>query len=67
MSPDIINDAVSKLKNKNISGPYNISTNLFKSIMPSIMDPICHLLNLSFKHGYIPQTHSELDVTLYNF
>ena len=66
MTPDIINVAVSKFKNRNSSGPDNISTNLFKSIMPSIMDPICHLLNLSFKTGYIPHTLSELDVTLYN-
>ena len=54
MTPDIINDALSKLKNKNSSGPDNISTNLLKSIMPSIMGPICHLFNLSFKTGYIP-------------
>ena len=45
MTPDIINDALSKLKNKNSSGPDNISTNLLKSIMPSIMGLyICHFL-----------------------
>ena len=49
-----MNNALSKLKNKNSSGPDNISTNLLKSIMPSIMGPICHLFNLSFKTGYIP-------------
>ena len=54
MTPDIINDALSKLKNKNSSGPDNISTNLLKSIMPSIMGPICHLFNMSYKTGYIP-------------
>ena len=54
MTPDIINDAISKLKNKNSSGPDNISTNLFKSIMPSIMGPIPHLFNLLFKAGIIP-------------
>jgi len=36
MTPDIINDALSKLKNKNSSGPDNISTNLLKSIMPIV-------------------------------
>ena len=55
MTPDIINDALSKLKNKNSSGPDNISTNLLKSIMPSIMGLyICHFFNMSFKTGYIP-------------
>ena len=54
MTPDIINDAISKIKNKNSSGSDNISTNLIKSIMPSIMGPICHLFNLLFKAGIIP-------------
>ena len=36
MTPDIINDALSKLKNENSSGPDNISTNLLKSIMPIV-------------------------------
>ena len=54
MRPDIINEALSKLKNKNSSGPDKISTNLLKYIAPSIMRPICHLFDLSFKTGYIP-------------
>ena len=54
MTPDIINDALSKLKTKNSSGPDIISTNLLKLIMPSIMGPICYLFNMSFKNGYIP-------------
>ena len=54
MTPDIINDAINKLKNKNSSVPDNISTNLLKLIMSSIMDPICHLFNMPFNNGYIP-------------
>ena len=54
MTPDIINDTLSKLKNKNSSGPDNISTNLLKSIMPSIMGSICHVFDMWFKTGYIP-------------
>ena len=50
MIPDIINDDVSKLKNKNSSGPNNISTNLMP-IMPSIIGPICQYV---VKNGYIP-------------
>ena len=54
MTPDIINDALKKLKSKNSSGPDKISTNLLKSIIPIIMGPICHLFDLSFKTGFIP-------------
>ena len=43
MTPDIVNDALKKLKIKNSSGPYKISTNLLKSIIPIIMGPISHL------------------------
>ena len=53
MTPDIINDALKKLKSKNSSGPDKISTNLLKSIIPIIMGPICHLFDLSFKTGFI--------------
>ena len=54
MTPDIINDALNRLKSKNSSGPDKISTNLLKSIIPTIMGPICYLFNLSFKTGFIP-------------
>jgi len=54
MTPDIINDALNKLKNKNSFGPDKTSTNFLKSIIPIIMGPICHLFNLSFKTGFIP-------------
>jgi hypothetical protein len=50
----IINEALSKLKGKHSSGPDNISTSMLKFVAPSIMDPLSHLLNLSFKSGYIP-------------
>jgi hypothetical protein len=50
----IINDALNKLKSKNSCGPDKISTSMLKFIAPSIMDPLAHLLNLSFKTGYIP-------------
>ena len=50
----IVNEALVKLKNKNSSGPDNISTNLLKYISTTIMNPLSHILNLSFKTGYIP-------------
>ena len=52
--PDIINDALKKLKRKKSSGPDKISTDWLKSIIPIIMGPICTLFNLSFKTGFIP-------------
>ena len=52
MTQTIINQALNK-KIK-YSGPDKILTNLLKSIMPIIMNPICCLFNMSFKSGYIP-------------
>ena len=54
MRPDIILEALKKLKNKKSSGHDKISSNLLKFIIPSIMGPICHLFDLSFKTGFIP-------------
>ena len=54
VTPNILLDALNKLKNKNSSGTDKISTNLLKFIFPSVMLPLCHLFNLSFKSGYIP-------------
>ena len=42
------------MKNKNSSGPDNISTNLLKYIIDSIQTPLCHLFNLSFRSGIVP-------------
>ena len=49
ITPDIVNDALKKLKSKNSSGHDKISSNLLKFIAPSVMLPLCHLFNLSFK------------------
>ena len=43
--------AMSKLKPKTSSGKDNISTKLLKEIIESIVYPIAHLFNLSFKTG----------------
>ena len=53
-TPFIINEALKKLKSKNSSGHDKISTSLLKYITPTIMTPLCHLFNLSFKTGFIP-------------
>ena len=62
MNHNIINEALSKLKNKNSCGPDGISTNLLKFIAPSILDPLTHLLNLSFKTGFIPSCLKTAEV-----
>ena len=53
-TPSIINEALIKLKSKNSSGHDKISSNMLKVIAPTIMAPLCHLFNLSFKTGFIP-------------
>ena len=54
ITPEIITDAIGKLKNTNSTGPDNLSTNVLKYILPAIIKPLCHLFDLSFKTGYIP-------------
>ena len=54
ITPDIVNEALKRMKSKNSSGHDKISSNLLKFIAPSVMLPLCHLFNLSFKLGYIP-------------
>ena len=57
ITQEIILETVSKLKPKNSSGKDNISTQLLKEIIDSIVFPIAHLFNLSFKTGYIPSDY----------
>ena len=52
--PTLIMKLCSKLKPKTSSGPDHISTKVLKIIIPFILDPFCHLLNLSFETGFIP-------------
>ena len=51
----LILEICSKLKPKASSGPDLISSKLLKTIMPIIVETFCHLINLSFKTGYIPK------------
>ena len=52
--PSTIEIALQKLKGKNSAGIDKISTNLLKFMTPTIITPLTHVLNLSFKSGYIP-------------
>ena len=44
----------SLLKSKIGCGKDNMSTTLFKEIMPNKISPVVHILNLSLESGYIP-------------
>ena len=55
VTPQIIFDLAGKLKGKNSAGQDKISSKLLKKILPIIINPLCHLFNLSFQTGYIPQ------------
>ena len=54
VTPTIIEDALRKLKSKNSAGPDKVSSSLLKFMAGTIMNPLCHIFNLSFKTGYIP-------------
>ena len=56
VTPEVLNTALNKLKNKNSSGPDHISTNLLKYISDSITIPLCHLYNISFRSGIVPDS-----------
>ena len=54
VTPELLTKIAGTLKNKTSFGPDNISSKLLKIILPQIVDPLCHLFNLSFQTGYIP-------------
>ena len=43
-----------KLRSKSSAGLDKVSSSLLKSIVGTIMNPLCHIFNLSFKTGFIP-------------
>ena len=57
ITPQIIYSTLNKLQPKLSCGPDNISTKLLKEIMPSIINPVVYLFNLSFKHGFVPNNY----------
>ena len=54
VTPIIVEEALSKLKSKNSAGLDKVSSSLLKSMVGTIMNPLCHIFNLSFKTGFIP-------------
>ena len=55
-------ECLSRLKSKKSTGNDKISTSLLKEIMPSVLNPIVHLFNLSLKTGYIPDHYKQAKV-----
>ena len=54
VTPELVTEIAGKLKSKSSCGPDNISTKLLKHILPLIIEPICHIFNLSLQTGFIP-------------
>ena len=54
LTPQLLIKIANKIKPKNSCGPDFISSKLLKDILPIIMEPLCHILNLSLQTGYIP-------------
>ena len=54
VTPELVTDIVNKLQNKTSCGPDHISPKLLKLILPLIIQPLCHLFNLSFQTGFMP-------------
>ena len=54
ITPDTILKMAGKLKSKNSAGPDNISSKLLKRILPIIINPLCHIFNISLQTGFIP-------------
>lgn len=54
VTPLLIQETVGKMKPKTSSGPDLISSKLLKMILPEIITPLCHIINLSFRTGYVP-------------
>ena len=55
LTPQIIYKIANKIKPKNSCGPDYISSKLLKDILPIIINPLCHVFNLSLQTGYIPE------------
>ena len=53
MTPQIIQEVAKKMASKTSSGPDNLSSKLLKDILTLIINPLCHLFNLSFQTGYV--------------
>ena len=54
VTPDVVKEAAKGMTSKTSSGPDNLSSKLLKDILMLVIDPLCHLFNLSFQTGYIP-------------
>lgn len=54
-TPEEILKVVSKMKNKSSCDVYGCSVSLLKRIIYTVVDPLCHLVNLCFKQGIFPR------------
>ena len=54
LTPQTLMNIASQMKPKTSQGPDYLSSKLLKDIIPIIIDPLCHISNLSLHTGYIP-------------
>lgn len=54
-TPEEILKVVAKMKNKSSCDVYGCSVSLLKRIIYTVVDPLCHLVNLCFKQGIFPR------------
>ena len=54
VNKELVEKILSSIKGKSSSGYDDFSPKLMKDVFPQISDPLCHLFNLSFKTGFIP-------------
>ena len=53
--PELVSIIKNMKKNKS-PGPDNIGTSILKQIVPSILHPLLHIINLSFSSGSVPDS-----------
>ena len=54
--PSDVAKILDSMKNKSSYGPDKISNKILKVIKDEIKLPLCHLINLSFIHNYVPES-----------
>lgn len=53
-TPEEVSDIISKMKNGKSSGPNSIPITILKLVKKEILEPLAHLINLSFSTGSFP-------------
>ena len=55
LTPQVLCKIANRMKPKTSCGADFISSKLLKEILPIIIEPLCHIFNLSLQTGYLPE------------